>query len=110
MCYNQLTYRLDGEEGANMLEMKACYMCDNAETNPELNEENDLSYFSVGEWTKGFRIMIRSGDRKPIKILFEQWAEKTNWQTIAYYQPNYCPNCGRKLSMKGERNRHGTEE
>lgn len=80
-----------------MDEMKACRMCDSAYTNQELNEDNDLSYIGIGEHDRGHRILFRSGAGRPVEILCEKWNEKSGWQTIGYYQPKYCPNCGREL-------------
>lgn len=80
-----------------MEEPKACRMCDNAFTNPELNGDNDLSYFSIGECGDGYRMMLRSGDGRPVEILVEKWDDRTGWHKIGYYRPKYCPNCGREL-------------
>lgn len=78
-------------------EIKACRMCFNAHTDPELNSDNDLSYIGIGECEKGFRMLLRSGDGRPTAILVEKWFDGTGWMTIGYYQPQYCPNCGREL-------------
>lgn len=75
--------------------MTACYMCDNAHTNPELNDDNDLSYISFGESGGRHRFMIRSGDARPTVILFEECTDV--WHLLGCYTPNFCPNCGRKL-------------
>ena len=78
-------------------EMKACGMCNNAFTAPDLNSDNDLSFFGIGECEKGYRLLLRSGDGRPTTILVEKWLDGTGWMTIGYYQPQYCPNCGREL-------------
>lgn len=77
----------------------ACYMCDNARTNPELDSDNDLSYVCVGECISSYRMFIRSGDGKSTVILIDKWSEERGWFTIpvGVYKPQYCPNCGRRL-------------
>lgn len=75
----------------------ACWFCDSAYTNPELERDSDLSYTSIGECGSGYRLLFRSGDSRPAEILVEQWNEKTGWCSIGYYLPRYCPNCGREL-------------
>lgn len=77
---------------------KACHMCDSAFTNPELNTNNDLSYYSIGECEKGYRMLIRSGGGKPVDVLVERWTEGIGWQLVGFYRPRYCPNCGRPLT------------
>lgn len=78
---------------------RPCYMCDNARVNDELTDSCDLSYFHIGESSKGFRTMIASGDGKPVRILFEALSDKDRiWHVVGVYYPSYCPNCGRKLT------------
>lgn len=74
-----------------------CFMCNNARVDDELTEENDLSYHCVGESHENFRILIGSGDGKPMRILFEEWCGKC-WVPIGVYEPKFCPNCGRELT------------
>lgn len=76
---------------------KPCYMCINARVVPELTDETDLSYHPVGDCDNGFRIMIGSGNRRPMRILFEQWNGEY-WRSVGVYDPKFCPNCGRELS------------
>lgn len=77
---------------------KPCHMCDNARVNSELTDDTDLSFFSVGKSDDGFRIMVGSGDNKPVRIEFDNWSEDRKvWLIKGLYHPNYCPNCGRKL-------------
>lgn len=78
--------------------LTACYMCNNAHVDPDLNCDNDLSYYGIGEAVFQYRILFRSGDDRPTSILFEKWGGDTGWRSIAYYNPKYCPNCGRELS------------
>lgn len=80
----------------------ACWFCDSAYTNPELQSDNDLSYMSIGECSRGYRLLFRSGSSRPTEILVEQWNEKAGWHSIGYYWPRYCPNCGRELKENKE--------
>lgn len=57
-------------------DLKPCRMCLNAQVDPELTEENDFSFHTVGEREDGFRIGIQSGCGRPMQILFEQWINK----------------------------------
>lgn len=85
-----------------MIKMNACRMCDSAYTNPELSSDGDLSYFTIGECEKGYRAMLRSGDNRPVEIIFEKWSDTAGWLTIGCYQPKFCPNCGRELKENGK--------
>ena len=89
-------FKINGDMFAMEIENPTCFMCDNACVNGELTDENDLSYHGVGECQEKFRIIIGSGDGKPMRILFEQWGGKY-WGTIGIYEPKFCPNCGREL-------------
>lgn len=80
-----------------MEEVMACGFCVNASIDDELQADSDLSYMSLGKCERGYRVLFRSGDGKPTELLFERWHEKMGWKPIGYYQPQYCPNCGRKL-------------
>ena len=84
-----------------MSEMKVCYLCDNAFTNEELDSDNDLSYFSIGEWSDNYRILFRSGAGRPTAILVETHSKQIGWSAICEYIPRYCPNCGRLLKENG---------
>lgn len=77
----------------------ACRMCDNAYINPLLCDDDDLSYVSVGDFAEKRRMMIRSGDRKPVEIIVEEFDDKSGWHLVGDYRPNFCPNCGRDLRM-----------
>jgi len=77
----------------------ACKMCDNAWVNPLLNNDEDLSYVTVGDFDKHMRMMIRSGDKLPVAIIVERYNEKSGWGLVGDYRPNFCPNCGRDLRM-----------
>lgn len=75
----------------------ACFMCNNALTDDFLDDENDLSYYGLGYADKGFCIRLVSGDRKPVRIIFEQWI-CNQWSTVGVYYPKFCPECGRKIT------------
>lgn len=75
----------------------ACRMCINAYVNPDLTGVNDLSYSSVGEWYDGYRIMLRSGDDRPTALEFEGIGQDRCWHLLSFYEPKFCPNCGRRL-------------
>lgn len=76
--------------------IKPCEMCTSAYTDPELDSDHDLSYFSIGEWESGYRALLRSGAGQATGIIFERWG--TTWQTVGFYRPKFCPNCGRELA------------
>ena len=80
---------------------RPCQMCFNARVDDsgELTDDNDLSYLSVGSVDEGYRIMIRSGDGKPVSIIFEATNKDRNeMKVVGRYQPKFCPNCGRPLT------------
>lgn len=81
---------------------KGCRVCFDASIEPEL-EGCDLSYHTVGAAGQGHRIMIRSGNGKPMAFISEEWGGK-QWNTVGIYEPKFCPECGRKLkpAMPGE--------
>ena len=74
-----------------------CYMCLNARVDPELTDNNDLSYHGIGDCERNWRLMIRSGGGRPVEIQVEAWLGN-RWVLIGAYQPKFCPNCGRKLT------------
>lgn len=79
---------------------KGCRFCFDATIEPDL-EGCDLSYHYVGESEQQKRIMIRSGNGKPVAIMFEELSGN-QWHTVGIYEPKFCPMCGRPL--KGEDN------
>lgn len=79
---------------------KGCRFCFDATLEPDL-EGCDLSYHYVGESEQKKRIMIRSGNGKPMAIMFEELSGN-QWHTVGIYEPKFCPMCGRPL--KGEDN------
>lgn len=74
-----------------------CKFCMNARVNHELNDNNDLSYHTMGDSLRGFRCMIRSGNGRPIAILFDELIHNNGWRESAIYYPKFCPECGRPL-------------
>lgn len=86
-------YALQEREGS-----KGCRFCFDATLEPDL-EGCDLSYHYVGESEQQKRIMIRSGNRKPMAIIFEE-LRGNQWHTVGILEPKFCPMCGRPL--KGE--------
>ena len=78
-------------------ELKSCGMCLNAYTDEELNSDNDLSYFTIGKCEDGYRMLFRTGDGRPTGVVVEKWFESSGWHSIGFYQPKFCPNCGREL-------------
>lgn len=77
--------------------LQPCHMCMSAANTEGLTEDNDLSYFSIGDTLKDYRILIGSGDGKAPRILFEQKGSK-GMDLVGIYYPKYCPNCGRKIT------------
>lgn len=75
----------------------ACRFCINAYIDDELEDDKDLSYSSLGECESGYRIFFRTGDRRPTELLVQKYHKEVGWCSIGHYQPQYCPNCGRKL-------------
>lgn len=84
-----------------------CGRCLNANSDPtgELDPDYDFSSRSVGECDKGYRIMMNTGYHHNTDLTVEHWHEQhKQWETIGYYTPNYCPECGRQLfeNKKGD--------
>ena len=75
----------------------ACKMCDNAWVNPRLRNDDDLRYVTIGDFAEKRRMMIRSGDSKPVEILVEEFSEKGGWGLVGFYRPKFCSECGRDL-------------
>lgn len=80
----------------------ACKMCDNAHTNPELNSDNDFSYFSVGDFSNSYRMFLRTGYGQPTALEVEGRGQDGCWHLLGWYRPKFCPNCGRRL-MENEK-------
>jgi len=79
--------------------MKApCHMCNNALIDEDLSEDTDYSAFTLAiNKDENIRLMLCSGNRKPLRIEVETWRENYGWAKIDEYLPRYCPNCGREI-------------
>ena len=79
--------------------IKPCYMCDNGRISEELTDDNDLSCYCIGDMPKYKRLMLCSGNGKPLRIEFDEWNDQYGiWRTTGIYYPKCCPNCGRKIT------------
>lgn len=74
-----------------------CKMCFNATVDPALKGKNDLHYLPLGVTEDCYAIYFRSGEEQPTEILFEDKKTKEVSHLVGRYQPDFCPNCGRKL-------------
>lgn len=86
---------------------KYCNMCCNARVEPELYDNNDLSYYGIGKTAEGHSMFLGSGDGKPVRIEVMCKKSESHSRVVAIYYPKYCPNCGRKLDeyeVKNETN------
>ena len=84
-----------------------CGYCMNAKVVPDLCDDNDLHYHSIGEMEKGYRLMLTAGAGKPCHVIVEQWREPYGWSLIGYYYPDHCPKCGRPITEYGGKKPHG---
>ena len=78
--------------------MTFCEMCFNATVDSSLSGKNDLHYFSIGFTEENYMIYFRSGGEQPTEILFEDKRTQEPSHLVGRYAPNFCPNCGRKLT------------
>ena len=86
-----------------MAEEKYCKYCCNATVKPELDSDNDLSYFTIGSTVRKHNMYIRSGNNLPTGIIVTEWDDKKQENVdIGTYVMKYCPECGRKLIENGE--------
>ncbi len=75
-----------------------CTYCNNATVDDGLTSENDLSFISIGHIEKGYTLYFRSGDNRFTGIDISHFFEGREYSnTIGYYVPKYCPECGRYL-------------
>ena len=79
-----------------MIEIKMCEYCHNAWIDDELTDENDFGSYTIGLSEMSYRIMFNSGFGKRCRIVFESFDGKL-WQLIGYFEPDFCPFCGRDL-------------
>lgn len=114
-CQSCGLYKLDGdccEEDCfikkvasvfTMQFLQPCDFCDNGRLNDDLDDDNDLFYCGIGDCVDGYRIMLGSGDGKPLRIEFDRWDEKVKiWVTVGCYFPKNCPECGREIFEYGD--------
>ena len=79
-------------------EPEFCDKCMNAFVNPELEPDYDFASRSLGDSSKGYRMMYNTGARRKTHISLERWSEDhKQWETEGIYIPKYCPECGREL-------------
>lgn len=85
-----------------------CEFCMNAKFDDYLTDETDSASYSIGECEDGFRMMLTTGHRQPVRIEVEQWNEKwKRWVTIGIFYPKRCPVCGRLIDeFSNEKNRN----
>ena len=75
-----------------------CKYCNNAFVDDSLTDNNDLSYISIGHIEKGYTLYFRSGDNRFTGIdISHFFPGRQCSNTIGYYVPKYCPECGRYL-------------
>jgi hypothetical protein len=78
--------------------VQPCYMCDNARVNDELEDYNDFSSSTIGSFSRDCRIMLSSGNKKPLRIEIARWNDEVGqWENIGIYYPKFCPECGREI-------------
>ena len=75
-----------------------CKFCCNCHTDDSLSPDNDLSFCSIGHIDKGYTLYFRSGDNRFTGIDISHFFPGNDYSnTIGYYIPKYCPECGRYL-------------
>ena len=78
--------------------IKYCNFCCNSRVEPELDDNNDFSSFSIGRSAPLSRLMLSSCCGKPVRFEVEYWSkDHEQWFECGCYYPKYCPECGRKL-------------
>ena len=78
----------------------SCAFCNNARVDHTLNEDDDFASFSLGKSEKGLRLCIDSGGGRPVHLeVWRYFEDLQENRMVAFYYPNYCPNCGRNLQM-----------
>lgn len=76
-----------------------CGFCLNAFVDDELTHETDMSARDVGTAFDGFRFMLVSGNRLPVRIELDRFSsDLQRWVTVGVFLPRFCPMCGRELS------------
>ena len=86
------------EEEIVFMDDDFCDKCMNASVNSELEPDYDFASRSLGDSSKGYRMMYNTGARRKTHISLEKWSEDhKQWETEGIYIPKYCPECGREL-------------
>ena len=75
----------------------------NATVDPTLKGKNDLHYFPLDIVEENYAIYFRSGGEQSTEILFEDKKTKEPSHLVGRYQPNFCPNCARRLKENNKR-------
>lgn len=81
-------------------EIKDCDYCKNAFTDKRLDDDNDLSYMSIGCFENGYGVFMRTSAayKPPVAIIVQMFHKDLKRNVdIACYAPIYCPICGRKI-------------
>lgn len=81
-------------------EIKDCDYCKNAYTDKRLDDDNDLSYTSIGHFESGYGVFIRAAAayNPPVAIIVQTYRNDLKRNVdVACYTPTYCPICGRKI-------------
>lgn len=77
---------------------KACFFCDNAIINPELDSNSDYACKVIGDMPDRYRLCLCTGFGKPTRIEYDVFNDQYGmWCTHGVYYPKYCPECGRKI-------------
>lgn len=86
------------ENVVELNKIEPCYLCDSARLTDDLEDYNDFSSSVIGSFSHDCRIMLSSGNGKPLRIDIARWNnESQRWVDIGIYYPKYCPECGRKI-------------
>lgn len=81
-------------------EIKDCKYCKNAFTDKRLDDDNDLSYTSIGHFESGYGVFIRASAacNPPVAIIVQVHRKDLKRNVdVACYAPQFCPVCGRKI-------------
>lgn len=81
-------------------DIKDCDYCKNAFTDKRLDDDNDLSYTSIGRFESGYGVFMRAAAayNPPVAIIVQTYRKDLKHNVdVACYAPKYCPVCGRKI-------------
>ena len=82
-----------------------CKMCENAHTNPDLRDVDDMRYTCIGDFGDGHRAFFCTGGDVPTVITFEKTLGGSGCYLFGRYYPKFCPNCGRRLTENEKKDR-----